>query len=122
MAGSADTNLVLALLNREDALHARAQRHLAGKPRLRIGWSVAAELFLLLHRRGFPYKAFLDQVDEHFDLEHKDVLYLAAHTLDERLLRTPLDALHAAEAFLRHDTLHTADGELLASSFPTAAF
>ncbi len=122
MVGSADANLLLAAVDPQDALHARARSHIHAHGRLRASVPAVLEAFIVLRRRGASLQALVARLNEHFDLDDAGSLQTAAWALDKGLLRTPFDAYHAADAHRRGEPLHTADQELLASAFPTIAY
>jgi predicted nucleic acid-binding protein len=122
MSGIADTNLVLALLKPNDALHARAKRHVAKHPGLVVPLSVGLELLIIAAKHDLVPDELIDVVDQHFILEHRELLIDAASAMTEREIPTAFDAVHAVEALHRGTTLHTADARLLRTDFPTTPF
>ena len=122
MTGIADTNLVLALFKPTDALHERAKKHVARHPGLIVPLSVGLELLVIARKHGIVHDDLIDVVDQHFVLEHRDLLLDAAHALTEGAIPTAFDAVHAVEAMHRGTTLHTADDRLLRSEYPTTPF
>lgn len=121
MTGFADANLVLAAINPQDGLHARAKRHL-GSTRLTVPFSVGIELILIARKKGYAPDELLDVADLHFELAERDLLFTAADALVEGEVATTFDAIHLAAAFRAGTSLHTADAKLLRSHFPTVAF
>lgn len=122
MSGIADANLVLAVINPEDALHRRGAAHLREQRGLRVPLSVGIELLLIAKKHGHVYLELLRAVERHFEVGDRAVLYTAAEALDTGEVRTVFDAVYLAEALHRSERLHTADEDLLATAFPTTAF
>ena len=122
MSGTADANLVLAAINPDDALHARATRHLAAHRDVVVPYSVGIELLLIAKKHKLGHVELLAAAEERFTLENADVLYTAAEALDAREVGTVFDAVHLADAFHRKEALHTADKALVRSAFPTEPF
>lgn len=122
MTGLADLNLVLARIIQGDALHGRARAHLQDHPTLRMPFSVGIELLFVCRRFDLHHVEALGAAQAHFEVENPEVLYAAAHALDEGEVPTVFDAVHLAEAHHRGTALHTADERLQGSSFPTTPF
>ncbi|MFQ6013349.1 MAG: PIN domain-containing protein [Thermoplasmata archaeon] len=122
MTGTADLNLVLAVVKSKDRLRDRAVRHLERFGPLLVPFSVALELLFVAKRFGLGYVEILGATEAHFDLERREVLYTAAEALDAGDVKTVFDAVHLADAFHRGGALHTADRELLQTAFPTVGF
>jgi hypothetical protein len=122
MSGIADANLVLAVINRKDALHARGLAHLRRHRGLRVPLSVGIELLLIAKKHGHAYLELLRAVERHFDVEDRAVLHTAAEALDAEEVRAVFDAVHLAEALHRGEAVHTADRALTGTAFPTVAF
>ena len=122
MNDTADLNRVLALIKPSDALRRRARRHVEDHGRLLIPFSVGLELLFVAKRFHLGFVESLGAAEAHFDLERRDILYTAAETLDSGEISTVFDAVHLADAFHREGSLHTADDELLRTSFPTTRF
>lgn len=122
MPGLADANLVLAAIAPDDALHARAVRHLGEREPLVVPFSVGIELLHVSKRRGVPLSSLLVTVAERFILEREDVLFTAAEAVDAGDVPTVFDAVHLADAWSRGEPLHTADARLHRSPFPTVPF
>lgn len=122
MTDTADLNLVLAVIKRNDALRPRALRHLRSRGRLLIPFSVAVELLFLSKRFRMGFVESLGAAEAFFDMEGRDILYTAAEALDSGELATVFDAIHLADAFHRGGSLHTADERLLRTAFPTVRF
>jgi hypothetical protein len=121
--GTADLDLVLALIKPADWLKARATAHVAARERLVVPYSVAIELLFLAREQGVgSLVGALGATEAHFELERRDVLYTAAEALDSGELATVFDAVHAADALHRGAALHTTDARLRGSSFPTVGF
>jgi hypothetical protein len=119
---TADLNLVLAVVKSSDALRERALRHLRTHGRLLVPFSVGLELLFVAKRFHLGFVESLGAAEAHFDVEGRDVLYTAAEALDSGEIPTVFDAVHLADAFRRGGSLHTADGKLLRTSFPTKRF
>lgn len=119
MPGFADANLVLALLDPDDALHARARRHAASSGRLFVPYSVGIELLLVARKRSIPALRMMSLVCAAFDVEKQETLVAAADALDSGAVATPLDAVHLADSFHSGERLHTADRRLQKTRFPT---
>ncbi len=122
MTHTADLNLVLAVIKRDDTLRARAVRHLGSAGRLLIPFSVALELLFVAKRFPLGFVESLGAAEASFDVEDRDVLYTAAEALDAGEVATVFDAVHLADAFHRGGALHTADERLLRTAFPTVRF
>lgn len=121
MNDTADLNLIIAMVNPDDALHERARRHLRGR-RLLAPFSVGIELLVVSKKRGVGLYDSLAEAEKSFDLENRDILYTAAEAVESGEVKTMFDALHLADAMHRDVKLHTADAELLRTSFPTQRF
>lgn len=122
MTDTADLNLVLATIKPADALRDRALRHLRTSGRLLVPFSVGMELLFVAKRFALGFVESLGAAEAHFDLENRDVLYTAAEALDAGDVGTVFDAVHLADALHRGGALHTADGELLRTTFATVPY
>ena len=122
MTQLADSSLVVAAIDEQDALHARAMAHLRGQAPLMVPYSVGIELLLIAKRRFSSHRGALAATIRWFLLEREDVLFTAASALDDGDVTTVFDAVHLADAALRGAPLHTADAEMLRGPFPTVAF
>ena len=122
MTDTADLNLVLARILPNDALHERAKRHLRASGRLVVPFSVGLELLFVASRFEFTCVEALGAMEGHFDVEQRNVLYTAAEALDAKEIPTVFDAVHLADALHRNAKLHTADKQLVKSSYPTQEF
>ncbi len=122
MNGSADTNLVLALINADDALHERARRHVATAGRLRMPLSVGIELLQVARKKDLPALELLGHAARDFDVDQLDLLAIAAKSMARGEVTSPMDAVHLADAFLHGTPLHTADRKLQKTAFPTMAW
>lgn len=120
--GSADANLLYAFAVADDALHARARAHMQRVGRLRASVPAVLEALRVVRKRGGTCQRFIGILHETFDIDELATIQTAAQALDKGVLRTVFDAYHAAEAHLRGEPLHTADRELLESTFPTVEF
>lgn len=119
----ADLNLVLAVIQEQDALKARGERFLAGAdlPPV-VPFAVGIELLLWCRKRGAAYVPAVTACAYHFELEQAEVLLTAAQALERGEVRSPFDAVHLAEAFLAGVPLVTADERLWRTRYPTARF
>jgi len=122
MTETADANLVIAALNPADALHERARRHLSGRDRLLVPYSVGIELLFIARRHRATHLDIIVATEDLFDVERAGILRTAAEALDSGELRTVFDAVHVSDALHRGSSLHTTDAALLRSDFPTTAF
>lgn len=122
MSGTADANLIIAAINEQDALHARAQAHLARHAELLVPFSVGIELLFVARKHGRQYLELIEMANERFEVEGIGVLRTAAEALDTGEVTTVFDAVHLADALHRHGALHTADQVLHRSAFPTEPF
>ncbi|MHB8633350.1 MAG: PIN domain-containing protein [Thermoplasmatota archaeon] len=122
MTDTADLNLVLARILPGDALHARARRHLETSGKLIAPFSVGMELLFVAQRFKVTRVEALGAAEAHFEIEGRDVLYVAAEALDSGDVPTVFDAVHLADALRRNGRLHTADARLQKSAFPTQTF
>lgn len=118
----ADADLVLARINTEDALHARAVQHMRLEPGITVPNSVALELLLVARKKGLRYADVITATDSYFEVETREVFLTAAALLDKGRVRTPFDAVHVAVALHRGGRLHTADKRLQRAGLPTLLF
>lgn len=120
MSDYADADLVLAIVKPADHLKERAEERLS-QGRLTIPFSVGMELLFVAHKFNRPRTALIAAAAKRFDIDNLDILLVAADALDEGDVTTVFDAVHAAQAFIDGQDLHTTDRRLLASAFPTKA-
>jgi predicted nucleic acid-binding protein len=121
MSDTADLNLVLARILPQDALHARAVKHLKRANPV-VPFAVGLELLFVARRFKFTCVEALGAAEGHFQIEGREVLFTAAEALDSGEVSTVFDAVHLADALHRGGRLHTADKQLLKSPFPTENF
>lgn len=123
VAPHADLNYVLATIKEEDALRARAAKRArapGGKPV--VTFAVGIELLLWCRKNEVHPIAAVDLCVREFETEKADILATAAHAMQKDGLRSPLDAVHLAEALHAGTRLLTADERLWKTRFPTEAF